>query len=121
MHEFIFPFPPSINALYGGGSKQRRFKSKKYKQWELLAPKTPVLNLDNIKIQYHMTFPDRRMRDSKNFLKAIDDWLVKCETIKDDNWKVLRHEEIIICGVNKKNPHIKVICAPYRADEDLCK
>lgn len=34
----ILPFPPTVNSLFGGGSKQKRFPSKKYKAWKAACP-----------------------------------------------------------------------------------
>lgn len=109
MHEFYFPFPPSVNGMYGGGSGQKRFKSKKYKEWERAAPDLPALGLTRVHIKYYLTFPDKRVRDSKNFLKAIDDWLVAKGVIVDDDWKCIVHEEIIPCGVNRDQNGVRVL------------
>ncbi len=110
-YKFIFSFPPSSNALFGGGSKQRRFPSKEYKKWKSTTPKTTPLKIEKCHIIYNIYYPDLRVRDSKNFLKAIDDWLVHCETIKDDNWKVLS-KETIEPFIDRENPRIEVVIIP---------
>jgi len=77
----LLPFPPTVNALYAGGSKGR-FKNKRYTKWEAEAHRfikgqhlehfsTPV----NIIISYGR--PDKRTRDVLNYDKAICDFLSK--------------------------------------------
>jgi len=75
----LLPFPPTVNALYAGGSKGR-FKNKRYTKWEAEAHRTirgqhlkhfstPV----SIVISYGR--PDKRTRDVLNYDKAICDFL----------------------------------------------
>lgn len=92
------PLPPSVNSLYGGGSGQKRFPSKKYKAWLLSCPKLQELNIDEpITVEYIFTFPDKRARDLSNMVKAPEDFLVNSKVIKDDNYNIvtkilLRHD-----------------------------
>ena len=52
MIEISLPFPPSINALYGGGSGQRRFPSKKYKAWLAAVPELKQRVSGAIELEY---------------------------------------------------------------------
>lgn len=108
--KIILPLPPSVNALYGGGSKQKRFPSKEYKEWlkktENMGYDTPCYNF--VYITYRLYFPDNRVRDCKNFLKAIDDWLVHNKIITDDCWQVIKAERIIPMGIDKDCPRVEI-------------
>jgi len=108
-HEFYFPFPPSVNSLYEGGSKQKRFNSERYKKWLKCAPELPDYNFKHVEITYYLYFPDKRRRDSKNFLKAIDDWMVKQGLIEDDDFNCLTHETIVPMGVHPNGAGIRVV------------
>lgn len=108
MIKIILPFPPSVNALFGGGSKQKRFPSKKYKAWVLSCNKLKKRNLSCVEIEYRLYFPDNRIRDSQNYLKAPVDFLVKEGVLIDDNWHVIQKETIISCGIDKENPRIEI-------------
>jgi Holliday junction resolvase RusA-like endonuclease len=118
-HKFTFPLPPSANGLtatVGSGRKTRRVNTADYKKWMSIAPKTPPLKIDSCYIEYTLYFPDYRVRDSKNFLKAIDDWLVKCETLTDDSWKVIAHETIAP-KLDRDKPRVEVLIIPI-GDKD---
>lgn len=107
---FTLPFPPSVNALYGGGSKQKRFPSKKYKAWLAACPKTlEKLSIDQrVRITYTFVWPDNRIRDGQNYMKAVLDYLVKQQVLVDDNWQVVVSETWGHKGVDKKNPRVEV-------------
>jgi crossover junction endodeoxyribonuclease RusA len=110
MYSIILPVPPSVNALYPTNFKtNRRFKSQKYKEWEVEAAKSvterPLIDT-SIVAKYSYTFKDKRRRDIANFEKAISDFLQKEGIITDDcliDVLILEREEI-----NKENPHVKV-------------
>jgi Holliday junction resolvase RusA-like endonuclease len=71
---------------------KRRFKSKRYKDWEIAArsalrcqkwaPFGPI----PLQITYTLGRPDKRIRDASNYLKAVDDLLVHEGIIADDSW-----------------------------------
>lgn len=108
--KIILPLPPSVNALYGGGSRQKRFPTKAYKEWlketENMGYETPCFS--SVYISYFFYFPDNRVRDSANFIKAIDDWLVNNKIIKDDCWHVLKGQRIIPMGIDKDSPRVEI-------------
>jgi len=109
IHKFTLPFPPSVNSLFGGGSKQKRFPSKKYKEWLRSCPELESLRLSNeVAIEYTFAFPDKRVRDGQNYLKAVTDYLTKQGVIQDDNWKIVVSEIWNHMGVDRENPRVEV-------------
>ena len=116
MYECVFPFPPSINAAYGGGSGQKRFKSKAYKQWDAACPKLPFpangIYLCPISISYIMYLPDKRRRDIGNYEKLVTDKLVSLNIIEDDNYKIIQEINIKFGGIDRDNPRIEVYIIP---------
>ncbi len=109
-HIFILPFPPSVNGLYGGGSGQKRFPSKRYKQWLSQCPELEALNISQpVKIVYTFYWPDKRVRDGQNFLKAPLDYLVNQHVLDDDNWSIVTSETWCHSGVDKKNGRVEVV------------
>lgn len=105
---FSLPFPVSVNALYNGGSGQKRFPSKKYKAWLVACPRLPNLQLSNISIHYRFFFPDNRMRDMENNVKCVSDYLVKCGVIVDDCWQIVNEMHLTHGGIDKKNPRVEI-------------
>lgn len=111
------PLPPSVNALYGGGSKQRRFKSKAYKAWLLeaeFAAKNQDLTIDDfyqskVELHYIYYFPDKRSRDCENYCKAVSDFLVAQQIIEDDDCFHVPKMIIEFGGIDKQNPRVEVL------------
>lgn len=106
--EITLPFPPSVNALYGGGSGQRRFPSKAYKAWLAKAPELPDRMIGEVDLEYRFWFPDRRNRDAENYVKAVSDYLVAQGVIADDNWMIVRRMTLIPMGIDKKFPRVDI-------------
>ena len=104
----VLPFPPSVNGLYGGGSRQKRFPSKKYKQWLASCPELPDYSWHPVRITYKFYFPDNRERDTENYVKAVSDYLVKQGVIKDDNWRVVSSMLLLPMGIDRKNPRVEI-------------
>lgn len=111
----ILPFPVSVNSMLGGGSGQKRFKSKAYKEWLVkaeewfyfknqreLPPNSPV----HIKYYYYM--PDNRARDLSNYIKVCEDFIVSKGIIEDDNCKIITGFSAWFCGVDKVNPRVEI-------------
>lgn len=107
MH-IILPLPPSLNMCYPTHPKTgRKYHSKEYKEWLKRCPELPPAMLEKFHIKYDIYFPDERVRDSKNFLKVIDDYLVSQKVIQDDRWTYMLHEEI--CPkLDRNNPRIEI-------------
>ena len=111
------PFPVSVNGLYGGGSGQKRFPSKKYKAWLQSCPTLEPLGIDYpVKIIYTFSWPDKRRRDLGNYTKAPLDFLVNQGVLKDDNWEIVTCEILKHDGVKKDNPG--VLIEILRASDD---
>ena len=102
------PLPPSVNSLYEGGSKQKRFPSKRYKTWLAVCPRLPMHNLANVKLRYDFYMPDNRARDCANLEKAITDFLVKQGVIIDDSWQYILEMTLRAMGIDKKNPRVEI-------------
>ena len=105
----VLPLPPSVNSLYGGGSGQRRFKSKKYKAWTLAAQEivkqnykeTQPLFVEPVNLTYTYYFPDKRSRDCENYVKAVSDFLVNEYFLLDDDCFHVPKLTIIFGGIDK--------------------
>lgn len=88
----VLPFPPTTNNLFAG--KARRFPSRAYRDWQaeaysallrqmpcrhFVGPVTMILALGK---------PDRRRRDVSNYIKAVEDFIVKPAGILSDDEQV---------------------------------
>lgn len=91
------PFPPSVNALWrigrSGGGKRFLYKTKAYRSWLQAAdiewlsqkPRGPFKTIDGpFKAQVLLSRPDRRSRDSDNYLKAPLDFAQRVGIISND-------------------------------------
>lgn len=120
MTKFTIPLAPvtkknsmqiSVNQYTG---KPVVRQSEKYIQYEHNAsyfiPKnafydTPV----NVKCTFYM--PTHRKCDLTNLLEAIDDIMVKCGLLKDDNYTILTAHDFSRVKYDKENPRTEVeIC-----------
>jgi len=110
------PIPPSVNQLYPSSKSGRRFKSKRYKEWEieanqwLIADFIPDVDRFNDKqrlyVTYKYAFKDRRIRDIANFEKAVSDFLQKEKIIEDDSQIDIMH--LIRLPIDKENPRVDI-------------
>ena len=105
------PFPPSVNSAYGGGSGQRRFKSRQYKDWEkqssLICKKHPTIK-EQVRLVYRYFMPDRRTRDIGNYEKVVSDFLVNHRVIEDDGTHIVPAIDLRFGGHDKQNPRVEV-------------
>ena len=102
------PLPPSVNALYGGGSKQQRFPSKAYNAWLSSCPCLPPVRYEQFKLTYNYYFPDNKARDCENYVKALSDLLVKSQVIVSDSWQHVQLMTLRPMGIDKKNPRVQI-------------
>jgi Holliday junction resolvase RusA-like endonuclease len=110
LYQFYLPFPVSVNQMYGGGSGQQRFISKKYKAWILSCPKlNPAQISEEISVEYIFEWPDKRKRDGNNYTKSVLDYIVKCGVILDDDYSIVAAESWRHMGVNKGLGRVEVI------------
>lgn len=106
--KITLPFPPSVDGLYGGGSKQKRFPSKRYKEWIAKCPELHERIYGIVHIEYKFFWPDKRRRDGQNYMKATTDYLVNNGVIEDDNWEIVTSENWTHGGVDKENPRVEI-------------
>ena len=113
MIKIVLPFPPSVNSLFGGGSKQKRFPSKTYKMWKAACPELPRLGIDyKIHIEYTFYWPDKRVRDGQGSMKAVTDKLVRSGVIVDDNGKIIDSETWKNGGIDRGTARVDIQIAP---------
>ena len=88
----ILPVPPSTNNLYVNG-KRGRFKSQRYKEWEIEAMDWLRQQKSNVVIgaySMEIKLPEMIRGDIGNREKAISDLLVAEGSIPDDKhaWRI---------------------------------
>ena len=100
VHCVCLPFPPTTNNLFRHGwvdGKPRRFSSARAKSWGRTA--LQIIGYDRtlpkpirtpVTIEIALTAPDRRRRDASNYIKAVEDALVKARVLTDDSHLVVR-------------------------------
>jgi Holliday junction resolvase RusA-like endonuclease len=107
--QITLPFPPSVNGLYGGGSGQKRFPSKKYKEWIKTCPSLSPFGLNRpCRIVYTFYWPDKRIRDGQNYMKAPLDFLVNQGVLSDDNWSIVTSETWFHGGIDRNNRRVEI-------------
>tara|TARA_R100000306_G_C4296684_1_gene102949 strand:+ start:39 stop:416 length:378 start_codon:yes stop_codon:yes gene_type:complete len=96
MLKLSLPYPPTLNTLYPTGkNNNRRFKSKKYREWIKAAEAmfyeanphflvNPPTIAGKVEVQMFFGRPDKRRRDLANLEKAVSDFLVNVGAIQDD-------------------------------------
>ncbi len=113
--KLFLPIPPSVNQLYPSSKSGRRFKSKRYKEWEIEAaqyllseflPELYGLYKSRVEISYRFAFKDKRVRDIENFAKALGDFLQRNEIIEDDSQIDIMH--LIRLPIDKENPGVYI-------------
>jgi Holliday junction resolvase RusA-like endonuclease len=94
----ILPLPPSVNALYGNRKNGRgpgRYKTYAYRDWirradaYLIGQKWALVRFTG-PAEVRVRLPSNTRGDVDNRLKAILDYLVRCNLTDDDrhNWRV---------------------------------
>lgn len=86
------PIPPSVNAAYANIPGKGRVKTKRYRNWVVLANSYLIKQSGALKaiegqvgIMYCMNVPDKRKRDCANYEKILSDFLVANKIIEDDS------------------------------------
>lgn len=109
----VFPFPPSIDSAYGQRAGHQRYYTKKAKEWIKSCPKLFASAIDyEVIIEYKIYYPDKRIRDNSNYIKLIEDYLVKSGVLADDNYTVVKKFSVETMGVDKQNPRVEVYIEP---------
>ena len=91
----FLPMPPSTNHLYANVSGKGRRKTKRYADWItdsgwLLQRQRPLKFRGSVVLDLTCPRHDEKRRDVSNFIKAVEDLLVRHGVIEDDSrvWEV---------------------------------
>lgn len=104
----VLPLPISVNSAYGGGSKQRRFKTKEYVAWLKKCPKLQALKLSPVELTYTFYFPNNRASDIGNREKVTTDYLVSQQVIPDDDFNHVKRIVLIFGGIDREKPRVEI-------------
>lgn len=100
-------------------------QSERYKQYENAAkwflkppPDHPVDYPVNVKCLFYM--PTRRKTDLTNLLESIDDIMVNCGILADDNYHIIESHDGSRCYVDRENPRTEIYIErmEYPVEED---
>jgi crossover junction endodeoxyribonuclease RusA len=88
----VLPWPPSVNhssAPNGNGGKYLTAEHRAFRNdvnLRVMAAGSPAFGPDvRLKVDIHLTPPDRRRRDCDNFAKSVQDALQICGVYEDDS------------------------------------
>lgn len=115
--KFTIPLPPvtkkNSQMIVTNRATGRPFilPSKQYKEYEKAAmwfiPKIATVGVRcNVKCLFYM--PTRRKCDLTNLLESIDDVMVKCGLLEDDNYTVIHSHDGSRVLYDKQNPRTEV-------------
>lgn len=115
--KFTIPLPPITKKNHqqivrpNGMNRPIVIPSKQYKQYEKDAayfiPKGQVITVPvNVKCIFYM--PTRRKCDLTNLLEAIDDIMVRCGLLADDNYTIVHSHDGSRVMYSKDNPRTEV-------------
>ena len=102
MIKFTIPLPPITKKNHqqivrpNGMNRPIVIPSKQYKQYEkdasMFIPKDMFISVPvNVKCVFYM--PTRRKCDLTNLLEAIDDIMVRCGLLEDDNYTIIHSHD----------------------------
>lgn len=85
----FFPFPPTINHVYGQRGNRRFIKKAGLKYIETVKATVQSMGWSEpltgrLKYTFRVWMPDRRRRDGDNLQKFLQDCLTKAGVYKDD-------------------------------------
>lgn len=93
MNKVTVPVPPSLNSAYFNVGR-RRAKAKCYTDWEKLVHPIITQSLapatQPVFIEYLFTLGTSFRGDVSNRIKLVEDALVKCAILEDDNHKFVK-------------------------------
>ena len=87
--------------------------SRQYKEYEKSAmwfipkPQKPIGEPVNVRCLFFL--PTRRKGDLTNYLEAIDDVMVKCGLLEDDNYTVIQSHDGSRVLYDKENPRTEIV------------
>lgn len=120
-------FPPSVNMLFKDVNVRgirRRALSKQYKVWSRGAHAT--LLLKNLRpftvpvvLQLELVPPNRVRRDCSNYVKAVEDELVKARILLGDDARYVKAVAVWWAEPSKDRPGVSVTIRPAKvADQE---
>ena len=93
-------------------NRQYIIPSSKFSEYEksaaLYVPRMPKPIKDPVNVKCLFYMPTRRLCDLTNMLEAIDDVMVKCGLIEDDNYRVIQSHDGSRVLYDKENPRTEV-------------
>lgn len=115
--KFTIPLPPITKKNHQQIVRPRGLNrpivvpSKQYTQYEkdasLFIPKGMLINIPvNVKCIFYM--PTKRKCDLTNLLEAIDDIMVRCGLLADDNYTIIHSHDGSRVMYSKENPRTEV-------------
>lgn len=113
--------PPSTNNLYENRAGGRR-KASRYAQWitamgtELMVQR-PTKHEGRVSLQMVFGFPDKRPRDAFNYVKAVEDLLVRHGVIQDDNTRYVRGGSVALAeDIGMDFTGVQIVVSPAEAE-----
>ena len=86
----------------------RQYKEyEKNAMWFIPRPSKPIVETVNIKCLFFL--PTKRKGDLTNYLEAIDDVMVKCGLLEDDNYTIIQSHDGSRVLYDKENPRTEVL------------
>lgn len=115
--KLCFTFPPSVNHCYFTNPRGQRILTKEGKEWmksaqwyAMVEAKKhgwqPMTRHTYADMYFYM--PDKRQRDSHNYLKVLLDAL-EGPIVENDKWLLPRIQDVV---VDRDEPRIEVIVWP---------
>ena len=83
---------------------------KEYEQgamWFIPRPQKPIGDPVNVRCLFFL--PTRRKGDLTNYLEAIDDVMVKCGLLEDDNYTIIQSHDGSRVLYDKENPRTEIL------------
>lgn len=120
--KIILPFPPSVNGMFAQNkhNAKHRFKTKAYKDWLDSCPKLTEFKISGqCTISYMIFFPDDRIRDGQNYMKAPLDYLCAEGVIEDDNRRIVKGEQWVDGGIDKENPRLVITIKELKNETEV--
>lgn len=117
--EFIIPLAPitkkNHQQIVNNPKTGKPFviPSRQYKEYEKNAmwfipkPQKPILEAVNVRCLFFL--PTRRKGDLTNYLEAIDDVMVKCGLLEDDNYTIIQSHDGSRVLYDKDNPRTEIL------------
>lgn len=119
MIKYIVPLPPITkknhqrimrNSKTGGRfiapSAQYTDYAKKAPWFLKPVPEKPIDYPVNVKCLFYL--PTKRNTDLTNLLESIDDIMVNCGILADDNYTIIQSHDGSRCYVDKENPRTEI-------------